>query len=154
METCYRPEGFTAEEAAAAVADLESADASISLNGDLKSVGCSLALESDTAINLTIRRAEGYTGGVSVTVDGISQTAKKLKDGRFKVTIPNIGAQRLGRRYSAVITTDTATEPAEISVTAMSYVRACLNKEELSEDERNAMMALYEYYREAELLIP
>ena len=42
--------------------------------------------------------------------------------------------------------TESDTEEATLTISAMSYVKACLGKENLEEDERNAMMALYEYY--------
>ena len=82
-------------------------------------------------------------------MDGKEVTVQKLSGGRYKVTIPNIGANRLGKTYEVKIRTESDTEEASVTISAMSYVKACLGKENPGEDERNAMMALYEYYARA-----
>ena len=50
------------------------------------------------------------------------------------------------KKYEVKLRTESDTEEATLTISAMSYVKACLGKENLEEDERNAMMALYEYY--------
>ena len=149
MTECFRQDGYTAEEAEAAAAALSGMDASLTLNKDIASVNASLLLDSDTSICLYITRADSYTKGITATVDGKEVTVQKLSGGRYKVTIPNIGANRLGKTYEVKIRTESDTEEASVTISAMSYVKACLGKENPGEDERNAMMALYEYYARA-----
>lgn len=146
MTECFRSDGYTAEEAEAAAAALSGMDASLTLNKDIASVNASLLLDSDTSICLYITRADSYTKGITATVDGKEVTVQKLSGGRYRVTIPNIGANKLGKKYEVKLRTESDTEEATLTISAMSYVKACLGKENLEEDERNAMMALYEYY--------
>ncbi|MBR7016378.1 MAG: leucine-rich repeat domain-containing protein [Lachnospiraceae bacterium] len=146
MARSFKPDGYTAEEAEAAAAALSGMDASLTLNKDIASVNASLLLDSDTSICLYITRADSYTKGITATVDGKEVTVQKLSGGRYRVTIPNIGANRLGKKYEVKLRTESDTEEATLTISAMSYVKACLGKENLEEDERNAMMALYEYY--------
>ena len=115
-------------------------------NADVTAVSFSLSLDSSTTINLYFSLTDGYDGGFSVTVDGNQVAAKRQADGRYRVTIPSISAHRLGRRFAVQTTTDAGV--VDVAVSALSYVKACLDAP-LNANETAVISALYRYYETA-----
>ena len=115
---------------------------------NISSVSCSLILDSVTSIYLYVTPAEGYTGAVSALLDGVSVPVTQEADGRYLVAIPAISADRLGDTHHIEILTDGA-EPMTVQLSALSYVKACLENEASSREMVNAMAALYSYYKAA-----
>ncbi|MGX8704524.1 MAG: hypothetical protein ACSW8H_08775 [bacterium] len=74
---------------------------------------------------------------------------EKMKDGRYKLTVPNISAHQLGGELDFVITTENG--EAKLTVSPLFYVRTALgdvNTED--ETKRDAMVSIYRYYKAAE----
>lgn len=115
---------------------------------DIESYGMSLLLDSKTAFNLFVKPADGYTGTVSATVEGKDVNIKKLKDGRYKVTVPNISAHQLGGALNFVITTDHG--EAKFTTYPLYYVRTALGDgTTVDEIKRDAMTSVYRYSKAA-----
>ncbi len=116
-------------------------------SSDIEKLSISLYPDSLTSINIYITPKAGYTG--EITVNNGAYAARKLSDGRFLVTIPDIEAHRLGDMTDLEFVTDSGT--ASMSVSAMSYVHMLLGSEKYAgdEDAKNAAAALYNYYKAA-----
>ena len=106
------------------------------------------ALDSVTSVYLYLTPAEGYSGAVSALLDSASVPVTPEADGRYLVVIPAISADRLGDTHHIEILTDGA-EPMTVQLSALSYVKACLENEASSREMVNAMAALYSYYKAA-----
>ena len=117
-------------------------------NRNIRSVSCSLVLDSVTSVYLYLTPAEGYSGAVSALLDSASVPVTQEADGRYLVVIPAISADRLGDTHHIEILTDGA-EPMTVQLSALSYVKACLENEASSREMVNAMAALYSYYKAA-----
>jgi len=117
-------------------------------NRNISSVSCSLVLDSVTSVYLYLTPAEGYSGAVSALLDSASVPVTQEADGRHLVVIPAISADRLGDTHHIEILTDGA-EPMTVQLSALSYVKACLENEASSREMVNAMAALYSYYKAA-----
>ena len=117
-------------------------------NRNISSVSCSLVLDSVTSVYLYLTPAEGYSGAVSALLDSASVPVTPEADGRYLVVIPAISADRLGDTHHIEILTDGA-EPMTVQLSALSYVKACLENEASSREMVNAMAALYSYYKAA-----
>jgi len=115
---------------------------------NISSVSCSLVLDSVTSVYLYLTPAEGYSGAVSALLDSASVPVTPEADGRYLVVIPAISADRLGDTHHIEILTDGA-EPMTVQLSALSYVKACLENEASSREMVNAMAALYSYYKAA-----
>ena len=108
-------------------------------------VSLSLTLESNTMLNIYFTPVSGYTGTPTATVDGQTAEVQTLEDGRFRVSIPDIEAYRLGNKYN--IRLKTGSYVTTVQVSAMSFVKAVLDKTKTGviTDEVNAVVALYKY---------
>lgn len=120
-------------------------------NRNISSVSCSLVLDSVTSVYLYLTPAEGYTGSVGALLDGASVPVTPEADSRYRVVIPAISADRLGDTHHIEIQTDGA-EPMTVQLSALSYVKACLESEASSTEMVNAMAALYHYYKASDTL--
>ena len=79
-------------------------------------------------------------------MNGKETEVEKLSDGRYRVAVRDIAAHHLGDMANVTLTTAAGT--TNVTVSAMSYVKACLDAPADS-DETRAMMALYGYYKAA-----
>lgn len=113
-------------------------------NSDMDAITYSLSLNSETSINVFLKPKADNAGNVTVTVNGSPATAVKQSDGRYKVTITNISAHKLGDKYKISVTTDKGT--AECTVSVLSYVYAVLNSNSFDETAKNAVSSIYKYY--------
>ena len=107
-------------------------------------------MDSETAIKVYFKPADGYTGSFSATIgSGTENVAEPQSDGRYMVVIPNIRAQQLGTTYTITATTDSGTAVSKIS--GLSYVHAILNSASYANNTNalNAMASLYYYYVKA-----
>ena len=120
-------------------------------NRNISSVSCSLVLDSVTSVYLYLTPAEGYSGAVSALLDSASVPVTQEVDGRYLVVIPAISADRLGDTHHIEILTDGAT-PMTVQLSALSYVKACLENEASSVEMVNAMAALYHYHKASDTL--
>ena len=118
---------------------------------DIEKFTCSLALDTDTSLNVFIKPKDNYNGSVNiVTKKGSAATsykAVKQADGRYKVTIPNIPAHQLGDQYLITAVTDNGTATCKLS--ALSYAYAVLDGSSFDEIAKDAVSALCEYYEAA-----
>ena len=80
------------------------------LTADIERVNFALVLDSNTDLMFMIKKASGYTGSVTVTVDGTTVTPSIDKDGRYVVTVSGIAAHKLGTAHTVKITTATIVE--------------------------------------------
>ena len=104
-----------------------------------------------TSVYLYLTPAEGYTGSVGALLDGASVPVTPEADSRYRVIIPAISADRLGETHHIEIQTDGA-EAMTVQLSALSYVKACLESEASSTEMVNAMAALYHYYKASDAL--
>ena len=104
-----------------------------------------------TSVYLYLTPAEGYSGAVSALLDGVSVPVTQEADGRYLVVIPAISADRLGNTHYIEIQTD-ETAPMTVQLSALSYVKACLESEASSGEMVNAMAALYHYHKASDAL--
>lgn len=144
----YFTESYSEEQVADVLKSLADQEFLRGRNRNIRSVFCSLILDSVTSVYLYLTPAEGYTGTVSALLDGVSVPVTQEADGRYLVVIPAISADRLGEMYHIEILTDGA-EPMIVQLSALSYVKACLENEASSDEMVNAMAALYSYYKAA-----
>ncbi|MGX8728237.1 MAG: S41 family peptidase [Lachnospiraceae bacterium] len=119
---------------------------SVQKNRDIAKVTYSLNLDADTAIFLYFQPADGYNGSVSATVGGKDANVELLSDGRYRVAIRDIAAHRLGDTAEVILSTSSGA--STMNVSALSFVKACLD-EPRDDDEKRAMCALFYYYKAA-----
>lgn len=120
----------------------------VNKTSDIQSLGLSLLLDSDTAMELFIYTDSDYTGTVRAAVDHKEVTAAKVSKGKYRIVIPNIDAASLHKKFNVVVTTDAGDTTVDVS--ALHYVKAALSSTnpEAGDYEKQAMGALY-YYAEA-----
>ena len=117
-------------------------------NRNIRTASCSLVLDSATSIYLYLDPAEDYSGEISAVVDGAPVPVSSEADGRYLIVIPEISADQLGDTHRVVVTTAGA-DPMTVQVSALSYVKACLEDAASGSDMVDAMTALYYYYKAA-----
>lgn len=124
----------------------------VEMASDVRSLGLSLLLDTDTSLNLFFYMAPDYAGTVGAAIDGRDAAAEKVSNGKYRVVIPNIGAKNLGKKYTVVVSTDAGDTTVEVS--ALNYVKIALSNTdpEPSNLEKQAMGALYYYAKAAEAL--
>jgi len=114
-------------------------------DSQIEKVTYSLALDSETGINVYLQVKEDFTGAVTASVgSGTENVAELQSDGRYLVKISNISAHKLGDFYEIRGTADGS---FTIRVAALSYVRTTLHSSSAKDDQRNAAAALYNYYK-------
>ena len=106
-------------------------------------VSYSLNLSSETSINVYIKPESGVPVTASAIFNGKDYEAELQPDGRYLVKITGIPATLLGE---TITVTGDADGAFSISVSALSYVRSVLNNDSFSENAKNAVSALYNYY--------
>ena len=132
------PEGESAPDTSADRAD-EYAPVSEGSDGNITGLSISLTLDGRTAVNLYVTCGDVPDDVPVVKIDGAAAAAVKT-DGRYRVTIPDIAAGDLGVSYRVKIGGLT------LDLSALSYVNIVLNSPSRSQDYKNAMAALYDYY--------
>ncbi len=142
--TMTMPEGSIAAYSFTKI-ELEGYAAQKDLTADIGSVSLSLTLDTDTAINLFVNTASGYSGTVTAFVESGSGetpfTTVKVSGNKYKITIPGIAAHQLGDAFYVMIETDAGLSMVEVS--ALSYAYICM---EDGKDAKDVMSALYDYY--------
>ena len=114
-------------------------------NSQIEKVTYSLALDSETGINVYMQVQEGFSGPVTASIgSGTENVAELQPDGRYLVRISNISAHKLGDFYEI---RGNAGGSFTIRVAALSYVRTTLNAATAKDDQKNAAAALYYYYK-------
>ena len=146
MEKAFATHAFYTGNKSTYISELKGMAKSFGSNKNIQKVNYSLVLDSDTSINFKFKKADGYNGKFTVTVDGKSATPKKLTDGRFQVSVTGIPAHKLNEPHTVKVTTDSGTTTYKAS--ALSYIYECINKPN-SDSEYDAMSAMYEYYKAA-----
>ena len=128
--------------------ELEGYAAQKDLTADIGSMSLSLTLDTDTAINLFVNTANGYSGTVTAFIESSSGetplTAVKVSGNKYKITIPGIAAHQLGDVFNVVI--ETAEGSSTVDVSALSYAYVCMEDGKYAKD---VMSALYDYYTAA-----
>ena len=117
-------------------------------NRNIEQITYSLYLDSKTSIYLYLKSAADYSGEICAALDGSPVTVVKENDGRCRITIPELSANQLDDMHQVVISTDGA-DPLTVQVSALSYVKTCLEDENSSDRMIDAMAALYYYYAAA-----
>lgn len=103
-----------------------------------------LSVSDSTALNVVITLKEGVPGEVSVRLDGAACTPI-VSGSTYKIVIPSIAANNLGEKHRLVITAGNALLFSTDNLSAMAYVNTMLNYSD-SQNELNALTALYDYY--------
>ncbi|MBO5640594.1 MAG: hypothetical protein J5916_11870, partial [Oscillospiraceae bacterium] len=147
----YFTESYSEEQIADILKALSDQEFLRGRNRNIRSVSCSLILDSVTSVYLYVTPAESYSGTVSALLDNASVPVTQEADGRYRIVIPAISADRLGNTHHIVIQTEGA-EPMTVQLSALSYVKACLESEASSGEMVNAMAALYHYYKASDAL--
>ena len=147
----YFTESYSEEQVADILKALADQEFLRGRNRNIRSVSCSLVLDSVTSVYLYLTPAEDYSGTVSALLDEVSVPVTQEADGRYRVIVPAISADRLGDTRHIEILTDGA-EPMTVQLSALSYVKACLENEASSDEMVNAMAALYHYYKASDSL--
>lgn len=142
--TLHYADSFDTEAIRAAVADYAlQKDES---DPDIERITYSLALDSETEINVYFKPVSGYTGSYSATIDGKAAEVTVLSDGRYLVKSEGISAHKLGVMRTFVLTTDHGTASARVC--PISYVNSILVSSQ-SEAAQYGVCALYAYYEAA-----
>ena len=137
-------DSYSAEQLSAILQALAGQEVQRDSNANIRKVTYSLYLDSKTSIYLYLQPAADYSGDISAAVDGQPVSVVPEAGGRYRVTIPDLSADQLGDMHQVVISTDGA-DPLTVQVSALSYVKACLEDENASDSMIDAMAALYYY---------
>ena len=115
---------------------------------DIQQITYSLSLNSATELNIFVQPKKEYDGEVIITIakDDAPALYKAVKqsDNRYRITIPNISAHKLGDTF--FITAATSNGTATCSVSALSYIYAILNSDSYDDTAKNAVSSFYNYY--------
>ena len=114
-------------------------------DSDLSNITYALIMDSDTALRFTIKPQSGYTGPITVYLDGNKVTPKKVGS-NYQVTVSGISAHKLGDPH--MLTVETKNGTAEFGASALSYAYDAVT-DPLDSSEKLAMCALYDYYSAA-----
>lgn len=121
----------------------------------IQSMNYSLTFDTDTAINLYLTLTDDFKAGLksgtktlTVMVDGAAKNAEEQENGEHKgsylVKISGIYAHKLGTSHTIEITADGTTS---MQIYALSYVKTILNMNTATDAMKNAVTALYNYYK-------
>ncbi len=103
-----------------------------------------LKLGSETAISLRIEMESG-SEAPAVTYKGASLGVNKVAEDVYQVCLGEVTASQLGSMSTVMI--NDGTSYAEVTLSALSYVRAVLDPERnFPAAQKNAVVALYNYY--------
>ena len=104
-------------------------------------VKLSLSLNSQTDLKIAVKPA----AGVTITSDASQYSIVNIGGEDYYVfTAVEIGPKKLGENKTITISTNNGN--ATISVSPMYYVKQVLNSSAFKTDEKNAMIAYYNYY--------
>ncbi|MBR2812219.1 MAG: hypothetical protein IKD69_12655 [Solobacterium sp.] len=126
------------------------------LNGHcdlLSNLAVSLKLDSSTSINIYFDVAEDFSGDIKA-VDADTETVyevKKVGRSKYMAVIPDIPAHLLNTKYhiDLDLRTDDIVYATRLNVAAADYAKLCLLKQDITENEKNAMVALCRYADQA-----
>ncbi|MCR4776758.1 MAG: hypothetical protein K5869_10330 [Saccharofermentans sp.] len=103
-----------------------------------------LALNSQTDLRIAVKPASGVT----ITSDSSEYTIVTIGNEEYYVfTVVEIGPKKLGDNKNVTIKTDKGN--ATISVSPIYYVKQVLNSSSFDTDQKNAMIAYYNYFDSA-----
>lgn len=137
---------ITDEHISAACADLNGKAIVKELDGSgLSEVQYSLSFGSETNINLYVKPEEGVdiTKVTCVDAKGADKPVTSSTSGKYSIN--KINALDLGKQYTFTIRTSQGT--ATVKVYPLSYAHAFLNADSSSKQAKQAMTALYQYYK-------
>ena len=109
---------------------------------DFSNLSFALMCDSATEIRILFSVSKSYTGTFTATVDGDSFDVTMLGQ-RKAVQITNIPAHELSKTYEIVVNTESGS--AEITASALSYVKILLTAYAGNSMAENAAAALYSY---------
>ena len=138
-------DSYSAEQLAAILDALADQQVHRESNRNIEKITYSLYLDSKTSIYLYLQTAKDYNGAIGVSLNGGQVSAVLTEDSRYRITIPDLSADELDHMHQVVIITDGA-DPLTVQVSVLSYIKACLEDENSSDDMIDAMAALYGYY--------
>lgn len=124
------------------------------LKADLEELTSSANFESEVTLYINIKKAEGYDGTMSVTVDEQAYTPVLRSDGRYRVEIKNIPAQDFGKVHRVEVETESG--KSTIAVSIIDYMSGAFFLTNPSGNPfnnakgKNAAIATYEFYKAAE----
>lgn len=140
---------YTEEEISEAVSGLENYGFRIVNNSrDIAGYGMSLSLDSNTAFNLIVKTAEGYTGAVTAKVGGKDANVRRDGKGRYRLSALDIAAHRLGDYLRYEIATENGT--ATVNTSVLHFVKRMLGDGTGESKQRDAAVAIYRYYKAAD----
>ncbi len=107
-----------------------------------------LVLSSATALSVEITVQDGANEEFSVILDGKPYTPG-VSGNTYRVNVNNIAANNLGVPHTIVMKAGN-TVVFDLKVSAISFVNTILTKASATNSEKNAMAALYHYFKAAE----
>lgn len=113
-------------------------------------VQMSLVLKTKTTMNIYLSAddIETFCTGKKVVVDTV-ETDLVLKGDMYCISIPDIAAAQLGNTHTIKIN-----DGCTLEVSALSYAKAVVDSTTASKENKNAMKALYKYYKAAKTYYP
>ena len=112
----------------------------------VQSMSYNLAHNENNTLRFTFK-LKTAPAAVSITVDGEEWPVEKLDGNIYRIEIPNIAANNLGKAWHIELTAD-GTIVYDTYASALSYADAVLTLDR-AEDENLAVTALYDYYAAA-----
>ena len=109
----------------------------------VESMSYNLAYNENNILTFTFT-LKSAPSAVSITVDGEEWPVEKLDGNIYRIEIPNIAANNLGKAWHIELTAD-GTIVYDTYASALSYVDSVLRLNR-AEDENLAVTALYDYY--------
>lgn len=120
------------------------------VGNSIQGISMRLELDSSNAAIVTFTMAN-ETAKLAVTCNyaGTTYKAYKKADGKYVIRIPGIAIQDMEQPLNISGTSGDG-EEVDITITPIGYVYYALNKPNLDEDKKNAMVSLYFYWYYAE----
>jgi len=100
--------------------------------------------DADTTLNIDLT-LKSSPASVTAKVDGKDWTVRNLGGSAYRIAIPNIAANNLGKAFHVELTAD-GKVVYDANLSALSYVSAVLDAKRDQPGEPEALTAFYQYY--------
>lgn len=103
--------------------------------------------KESTTLNIDLK-LKTRVSSLSATVDGKDWSAQSVGDNTWRISIPDIAANNLGKAFHVELTVN-GSVVYDAYLSALSYVSAVLDAHRDNENEAKALTAFYQYYQAA-----
>lgn len=125
--------------------ELEDYELEAYLDGtDFGGFSFSVLFDSDTSLKLLLTPVAGFSGTVTATEDDNTPVSVTKSGKRYVLMIANLPAHKLSKTFNITVTTVEAGDPADLSVSVLSYANLILQYSEAAA-AKNAACAIYCY---------